>query len=103
MNEKVRNGTVQLVDKKLTIIKFWVPNCPGCERIKPFFEELKVTYEKDIQFYDLNFKEHRMYGPVFKLTKMPCVVIMKSWEDFECISGVKHPDSYKEIINNYLS
>lgn len=94
---------IDFTNTKPKVIKFWIPNCIGCERIKPIFDSLRETYSEKLEFYDLNFREHRGLGPKFKLRKMPCVVVLKNENDFECISGAQHPDIYKEAIQKIIA
>jgi len=89
-------------NKKLAVIKFRVANCPGCDRIAPFYKELESVYSEIAEFYDLDFKDNRSYGPKYKLSKMPCVVIQNASGKYECISGVQHPDVYTELIKKFL-
>jgi len=87
---------------KLEVIKYWVPMCPGCDRIKPMFEDLQSQYGNEVEFKDYNFKEHRSDGPKYKLSKMPCVVFIYPDGNYECVSGVQHPDTYKSKITDFL-
>jgi cytochrome c biogenesis protein CcdA/glutaredoxin len=42
---------------KIRVIYFYSPDCPKCQKIKPFIEEIKEEYKDKIEFLEHNVKE----------------------------------------------
>lgn len=72
--EKVLN-----VGKKVFVL-FWKENCPFCEEIIPYAEEVVGRYRGDFIFYKLNWIENKEIVAELTTPKFPRLLFFKNGE-----------------------
>ena len=72
---------------KLEILQFSASWCGPCKAIKPFIEELKVTYSKMVDFKYIDVDEEEELTEEYEIQGVPTFVFIKDKKVVEKLTG----------------
>jgi len=86
---------------KLVIIDFWASWCGPCQMMGPVFEEISNDYE-DLKFAKINTDENQALANQFRVSGIPCLIVVKNGKEVDRIVGFAPKDALKEKIDAIL-
>ncbi len=85
------------------IADFWASWCAPCRMMAPVFEELSKEYEGKLKFAKISTEEDPALAQQFRITGIPCLVIMQEGKEVDRIVGFAPKPIMKQKIDSVLS
>jgi thioredoxin 1 len=74
-------------ENKIVLVDFSAPWCGPCRALKPIFEKLSDTYNKNIAFGGYSFNDSSTVGVQLNISNLPAVIAFVNGEELERVVG----------------
>jgi thioredoxin len=80
------------------LVDFWAPWCGPCRALGPVIDELAKEYEGKISIVKMNVDENPSTPGKFGIRAIPTMILFKSGQVVEQITGAVSKSSLKDIL-----
>ena len=91
-----------LQSDKPVLVDFWAPWCGPCKAIAPVVEELAGQFGEQMKFAKCNVDNNPVTPGKYGIKAIPTVIVFKSGDVVEQITGMVAKSKLEEAINKAL-
>jgi thioredoxin 1 len=91
--------------KGFLVVDFWATWCGPCIKLTPIFEELSNEYDK-ARFAKVQVDkspEAQELASKFRVTGIPCIIVMKDGKEVDRLVGFRNKDQLKEELDKIIN
>jgi thioredoxin 1 len=84
------------------LVDFWAPWCGPCQSVGPILEELAADYDGRLIIAKLNVDENQAAPARFRVSSIPCLVLLKGGEEAGRLVGARTKDGFRSALDPLL-
>ena len=84
------------------VIEFYGIGCLNCQIMQPILKDLATAFP-NINFYQVNITNEPELIKKYQINSLPTILLFRHGQFLTSIIGVKHPQTLKCIIDQYLN
>jgi len=84
------------------VVDFWAPWCGPCLQMAPAYEEAALAMPLQAQFLKVNTEEQQMLGSQYRIESIPTLILFKSTNEVDRLSGALSAGRLQNWVNQYL-
>lgn len=93
----------EILDSPIPVLAdFWATWCNPCRMLAPILEELAQEYEGKVKFCKVDVDENADLAVMYGIVSVPTLVLMKSGEEVERISGLRSLEELADFLDHSL-
>lgn len=100
VNQEEFNKIIKDKKNKLVVCDFYAEWCMPCLMMSPIIESL-AEKNKEIKFLKVNVDDNNELAQEFRISSIPCIVIIKNGKEVERILGATNENYLETKIKNH--
>ncbi len=101
MVKELKKQDVDVLNKGISVVKFWAPWCGFCNKFAPTYDEVASEMKAKVTFYKVNIDDEKEFATAHGVRGVPTMKVFIEGKVVDTFSGAQKKEDFKAKIEKH--